>query len=101
MGEAEGEAWGQKGYTRLQEIYRPQADEYSHAEEIVGDDEGALGGEEKVDSIVQGMNVSIRGPLYSPLPFLPVLVHTGHSPTERAISNVFPARRTTREWRHQ
>ena len=76
MGEAEGEAWAQKGYCRLKEIYRSQADEYSHAEEIVGDDEGALGGEEKVESIVQGLNVTVRRLVYSRLPFLPVLVHT-------------------------
>ena len=52
MGEAEGEAGAQNGYSCLQEIHWSQADEYSHAEEIVGDDEGAVGGEERVESIV-------------------------------------------------
>jgi hypothetical protein len=47
VGKAEGQAWGQKGYACLQEIRCSEADECSHAKEIVSDDEGTVGGEEK------------------------------------------------------
>jgi hypothetical protein len=42
----ERQVCAEEGYTRLQENHWSQADECSYAEEIVGDDEGALGGAE-------------------------------------------------------
>ena len=39
-------------------------------------DEGALGSEAEVESIVQGLNVAGRRLVYSRRPFLPELVHT-------------------------
>jgi hypothetical protein len=46
VGKAERQVWPQKGYGRLQEDHWSQADECSHAEEIVRDDEGTLGSAE-------------------------------------------------------
>jgi hypothetical protein len=46
VGKAERQIWAQKGYGRLQENHWSQADECSHAEEIVGNDEGTVGGAE-------------------------------------------------------
>jgi hypothetical protein len=46
VGKAERQTWAQKRYGRLQEDHRSQADEYSYAKEIVGNDEGAVGGAE-------------------------------------------------------
>jgi hypothetical protein len=46
VGEAEGQGV-QKGDACFQEIHRSEADECSHAEEIVGHDEGQVGGEEE------------------------------------------------------
>jgi hypothetical protein len=43
VGKAERQIWAPKGYGRLQENNGAQADECSYAEEIVGDDEGAVG----------------------------------------------------------
>lgn len=55
MGKAEGRGKVQKGYRCLQEIHWSQADECSFEEEIIGDDEGEVGGEEEggVDRIDQ------------------------------------------------
>ena len=54
MGKAKRQSWAQETWGRLQEVHRSQADECSHAEEVVGVDEGALGGEE-VGGLVQGL----------------------------------------------
>jgi hypothetical protein len=43
----ERQVCAEEGYTDLQESNCSQANECSYAEEIVSDDEGALGGEEK------------------------------------------------------
>ena len=61
MGKAEEEAWAQKGDDCLQEKHWPEADECCHAEETVGDDEGTVGSEEKVESIVQGPGWKLYG----------------------------------------
>src|ERR1019366_3617049 len=76
VGKAERQISAQKGYGHLQEDHRSQADECSYAEEVVGVDEGAVGSEERVESIAQGLNVAVRRLVYSRPPFLPVLVHT-------------------------
>jgi hypothetical protein len=47
VGKAETQTWIQEGYGRLQENHWSKADECRYAEEIVGDDEGAVGGEEE------------------------------------------------------
>jgi hypothetical protein len=47
VGATETQISAQEKYGRLQENHRSQADECSHAEEIVGDDEGKVGGEEE------------------------------------------------------
>jgi hypothetical protein len=49
VGKAEGQGKVQKGYLCLQEIHWSQADESSFEEEIVGDDEGTVGGEKEGD----------------------------------------------------
>jgi hypothetical protein len=46
VGKAEKQIWAQEAFGRFQENHRSQADECSHAEEIVGNDEGAVGGAE-------------------------------------------------------
>jgi hypothetical protein len=53
VGKAERQIWAQKGYGRLQENHWSEADECSHAEEVVGDDESKVGGEKEggVDSV--------------------------------------------------
>src|ERR1019366_5726882 len=56
VGKAEGQGKVQKGYRCLQEIHWSQADECSYAEEIVGDDEGTVGGaKEGVNCLVRQM----------------------------------------------
>ena len=70
MGKAERQARGQQGHGCLQEIYWSEADECSYAEEIVGVDEGAVDSEEKVESIVHGLNVAVRRLVYSRPPLL-------------------------------
>jgi hypothetical protein len=42
----ERQVCAEEGYRCFQEIHWSEADECSHAEEIVGDDEGAVGGAE-------------------------------------------------------
>ena len=69
MGKVEGKVCSQEGQ-------KPSANECRCQEEVVGLDEGAVGSEEKVESIVQGLNVAGRRLGYSRLPFLPVRVHT-------------------------
>ena len=43
----EGQVCAEKGYTGLQENRWPQADECNCPEEIIGHDEGKVGGEEE------------------------------------------------------
>ena len=76
MGKVERQVCAEEGYTGLQEDHWSQANECSYAEEVVGIDEGALGSEAEVESIVQDLNVAGRRLVYSRPPFLPVLVHT-------------------------
>ena len=47
MGKAEEQVWIPKDYDCLQEIHCSKADECGHAEEIVGNDEGEVGGKEE------------------------------------------------------
>jgi hypothetical protein len=47
VGEAERQVSPQKGRIASQEIHWTPPDERSHAEEIIGDDEGKVGGEEE------------------------------------------------------
>jgi hypothetical protein len=69
MGKVEGKGCSPEGQN-------PFSNEYRQQEEVVGVDEGAVGSEEKVERIVQGLNIAVRGLGYSRLSFLPVLVHT-------------------------
>jgi hypothetical protein len=48
VGKAEGQG-AQEGYSSLQEIHCSEADECRYAEEVVGDDESTVGGEEGQD----------------------------------------------------
>jgi hypothetical protein len=101
VGKAERQTWVPKGYGRLQEDHRSQAYECSYAEEVVGDDEGALGSEAEVESIVQDLNAAGRRRftlgVHSCLSWYIPLHNPLH--TERVISNVFLVLRKTREWR--
>src|ERR1039457_311487 len=72
----ERQVCAEEGYAGLQENHWSQADECCHAEEIVGNDEGAVGSEERVESLVQDLKVAVRRLVYSRLPVLPALVHT-------------------------
>jgi hypothetical protein len=49
----ERQVCAEEGYTDLQENNWSQANECSHAEEVVGVDEGVVGSEEKVESITR------------------------------------------------
>jgi hypothetical protein len=53
VGKAESQIWIQKGYRCLQKVQWSEANESSDEEEIVGDDEGEVGGEKEggVDSV--------------------------------------------------
>jgi len=49
----EGQVCTKEGYRCLQEIHWSQADECSHAEEIVGDDEGKVDGEKEGENSIE------------------------------------------------
>jgi hypothetical protein len=49
VGQAKGEGYGKEGRASPEENDWSEADECSHAEEIVGNDEGKVGGEEEGD----------------------------------------------------
>jgi hypothetical protein len=53
LGKKERQVCADEGYTGLQENHWSEADECSHAEEVVGNDESKVGGEKEggVDSV--------------------------------------------------
>jgi hypothetical protein len=57
VGKAEGQGKVQKGYRCLQETCWSQADECSYAEEIVGIDEGAVGGKKEGENSIDRTTV--------------------------------------------
>jgi hypothetical protein len=50
-----------EGKVRPEEVQKPSSNECRCQEKVVGVNEGALGGEEKAEGIVQSLNTAGRG----------------------------------------
>jgi len=57
-----------EGKVRSEEVQKPSSNECRCQETVVGVNEGALGGEEKVGGIVQSLNTAGRGLRSSSIP---------------------------------